>query len=307
MIAELQKEGEWLVSQLTEADADMPIGNLLREQWKLPRKQVHLLFQHKEVVLDGKAAAQHVRTQAGQELRLRLCQPEPYGIEPSSEPLDVLYEDDHLLAVYKPAGVLLHPTEARHRGTLDHRVAGHFARTGVQAKVRHVHRLDQDTSGVVLYAKHAWASALLDELLRERRIRRTYLAFVHGRVEQERGRIDKPIGRDRSHATRRRVAPGGETAITTYRVQERYRDATLISCSLETGRTHQIRVHLSHIGHPLLGDSLYGGKTALIGRQALHAYHLLIPHPFGGKRIEVEAPLPADLAALKRRLQEAPM
>lgn len=306
MIPEWKKEGEWLVTHLTAAEADMPIGNLLREQWKLPRKQVHLLFQHKEVILDGTPAPQHLRVQAGQQLRLRLCTPEPYGVEPDQKPVEVLYEDDHLLVVYKPAGVLLHPTEPHHRGTLDHLVAGHFARTAVAAKVRHVHRLDQDTSGLVLYAKHAWASALLDEELRERRIKRTYLAFVHGKMEKESGKIDLPIGKDRYHAARRRVAPNGDPALTTYQVVERYRDATLIRCSLETGRTHQIRVHLSHIGHPLLGDALYGGKTTLLSRQALHAYRLQVPHPFGGRVIEVEAPLPADLVSLKSRLANAP-
>ncbi|WP_400163719.1 RluA family pseudouridine synthase [Brevibacillus sp. TJ4] len=304
---EWKKQGEWLVTHLSSADADMPIGNLLREQWKLPRKQVHLLFQHKEVSLDKENVAQHVPVQAGQELRLRLCPPEPYGVEPAVEPLEVLYEDDHLLIVYKPAGVLLHPTQPDHQGTLDHLVAGHFARTGVQAKVRHVHRLDQDTSGVVLYAKHAWASALLDEQLRLRTIKRTYLAFVHGHVERQSGKIDKPIGKDRNHPSRRRVTANGDTAITTYEVVERYRDATLLRCRLETGRTHQIRVHLSHIGHPLIGDALYGGKTKLIARQALHAYRLEVIHPFDRRQITAEAPLPADLASLKSTLANAPL
>jgi 23S rRNA pseudouridine1911/1915/1917 synthase len=300
---EMRKEGEWLVSHLREADTAIPLGNLLREEWKLPRKQVHLLFQHKEVLLDGSPVALHVRGQVAQELRLRLCQAEPFGVEPSGDAVEVLYEDDHLLIVNKPVGVLLHPTEPGHRETLDHLVAGHFARTGVQSKVRHVHRLDQDTSGVVLYAKHAWAAALLDELLRERQIKRTYLAFVQGRLRTDRGKINEPIGRDRNHATRRRVTPHGDVAITHYQVVKRFPDNTLIQCSLETGRTHQIRVHLSHIGHPLLGDTLYGGKNSLIQRQALHATQLQFRHPFGGGNVEVHAPLPDDLHALQGRLE----
>lgn len=303
MMLSMKKEGEWLVARLSGADAAIPVGNLLRENWKLPRKQVHLLFQHKEVELDGIAVAQHARGEEGQEIRLRLCQPEPLGLDPVSEPVEVLYEDDHLLAVYKPAGVLLHPTEPHHRLTLDHMVAGHFFRTGIQAKVRHVHRLDQDTSGVVLYAKHAWASALLDEMLRERNIKRTYRAFVHGQIKADSGTIKEPIGKDRNHATRRRVAPNGDSATTHYRVHERYGAATQVECRLETGRTHQIRVHLSHIGHPLLGDELYGGKTRQIGRQALHAHELRFGHPFGGQQIEVQAPLPADLLELENSLR----
>ncbi|RNB88919.1 RluA family pseudouridine synthase [Brevibacillus nitrificans] len=300
----MKKEGEWLIARLTAADAAAtPIGNLLREGWKLPRKQVHLLFQHKEVLIDGQPVAQHAKVEEGQEIRLRLCQPEPFGIEPVEEPLDVLYEDDHLLIVEKQAGILLHPTEPHHHLTLDHLVAGHFFRTGQQAKVRHVHRLDQDTSGVVLYAKHPWASAILDEMLRERLIKRTYVAFVHGQVAKESGKINQPIGKDRNHATRRRVTPNGDTAITHYTVREKYRNATKVECSLETGRTHQIRVHLSYIGHPLIGDTLYGGKRDGILRQALHAEVLQFTHPFGNETVKVHADLPADLVELEKRLR----
>ncbi|MGG3493768.1 RluA family pseudouridine synthase, partial [Brevibacillus choshinensis] len=280
-----------------------PIGNLLREGWKLPRKQVHLLFQHKEVLIDGQPVPQHFTGKEGQEIRLHMCKPEPFGMDPVDQPVDVLYEDDHLLIVEKEAGVLLHPTEPHHHLTLDHMVAGHFFRTGQQAKVRHVHRLDQDTSGVVLYAKHQWASAILDEMLRERDIKRTYVAFVHGQLAKDSGKINEPIGKDRNHATRRRVTPNGDAAVTHYTVRQRYRNSTQVECRLETGRTHQIRVHLSHIGHPLLGDVLYGGKRDLISRQALHAEVLRFEHPFGGQSIEVRASLPADLLDLEKRLR----
>lgn len=299
----MKKEGEWLVARLQADDDAIPVGNLLREVWKLPRKQVHLLFQHKEVLVDGAPVAQHVLAREGQEIRLRMCPPEPLGLAPASEPLQVLYEDDHLLIVNKPAGMLLHPTEPHHHLTLDHLVAGHFFRTGLQAKVRHVHRLDQDTSGVVLYAKHAWASALLDEMLRERKIKRTYIAFVSGQMAKGSGKINEPIGKDRYHATRRRVAPNGDPAITHYEVKARYKTATKVECRLETGRTHQIRVHMSHIGHPLLGDDLYGGKRDLVKRQALHAAVLTLAHPFGGEVVEAHAPLPLDLLALEKKLR----
>ncbi|KZE55532.1 RNA pseudouridine synthase [Brevibacillus parabrevis] len=299
----MKKEGEWLVCHLQAEDDAIPIGNLLREGWKLPRKQVHLLFQHKEVLVDGAPCAQHTQVREGQEIRMRLCQPEPLGLDPASETVPILYEDDHLLIVNKPAGMLLHPTEPNHHLTLDHLVSGHFFRTGLQAKVRHVHRLDQDTSGVVLYAKHAWASALLDEMLRERKIKRTYLAFVSGQMAKGSGKINEPIGKDRYHATRRRVTPNGDFAVTHYEVKERYKTATKVECRLETGRTHQIRVHLSHIGHPLLGDELYGGKQDLIRRQALHAAVLTLAHPFGGELVEASAPLPLDLLALEKKLR----
>jgi len=302
----VKKTGEWLVGKLTPGDAGISIGELLRERWKLPKKTVHLLFQNKEICLSGSAVPQHAQTEAGQEIRLRVCQPEPLGIQPVQEPLNVLYEDDHLLVVDKPAGLLLHPTEKHHRYTLDHLVAGHFARTGVEAKVRHVHRLDQDTSGAVLYAKHALASALLDDLLRVRLIKRHYIAYTHGIPSPERGTIHQPIGKDRHHPGRRRVAPGGELAVTHYRVRERYRQAAKLECELDTGRTHQIRVHLSFLGHPLIGDTLYGGKPAGLARQALHAGRLRFVHPFGGETVEIESPLPEDLQRLEKNLQQVP-
>jgi 23S rRNA pseudouridine1911/1915/1917 synthase len=302
----MRKEGDWLVGRLTAEEAGVPVGELLRDRWKLPRKPVHLLFQHKQVLLDGASVAQHARTEEGQEIRLRLCQPEPLGLEPVDRPLEVLYEDDHLLVVNKPAGLLLHPTNDAHSMTLDHLVAGHFQRTGVEAKVRHVHRLDQDTSGVVLYAKHAIAAALLDERLRQRKIKRRYVAYVHGRLRDERGTINQPIGKDRHHPGRRRVASTGEPAVTHFRVVERYGQATKLECELETGRTHQIRVHLSHSGHPLIGDSLYGGKPSGIDRQALHAAVLRFHHPFGEQAMEVKAALPADLLRLEDMLRKAP-
>ncbi|WP_139488379.1 RluA family pseudouridine synthase [Brevibacillus dissolubilis] len=302
----MQKDGEWLVGTLTDNEAGMTYGDLLRSKWGLPKKTSHLLFQHKEIVADGEPVLQHHQTKAGQKVALRVLQPETYGVEPvisSGSELDVLYEDDHVLVVNKPAGLLVHPTGAEHKDTLDHRVAGHLKKQGIEAKVRHVHRLDQDTSGAVLYAKHALAGALLDELLRAQEIKRTYIAFVHGVVAKDSGKIDAAIGKDRHHPTRRRVSPNGEHAVTHYRVVERYKNATLVECRLETGRTHQIRVHMGYLGHPLIGDTLYGGKQVKelkAGRQALHGRELRFVHPFGGEVVTVEAGMPGDLEVLGR-------
>lgn len=299
---ELNKTGEWLVGILGRETAGRPIGELLRDTWKLPKKTVHLLFQQKEILLDGLPVPQHAMVAEGQEIRLRLCQPEAFGLDPVAQPLNVLYEDDHALVVNKPAGLLLHPTEKGDIVTLDHIVAGYFAKHDIYARVRHVHRLDQDTSGAVLYAKHALASALLDEQLRLRRIKRSYVAFAHGKIAPDSGTIDQPIGKDRHHPQRRRVSPQGDFAITHFQVLKRFSSATKIECQLETGRTHQIRVHLSYLGHPLLGDTLYGGKSAGINRQALHAAKLQFFDPFAEKEIRVSSDLPAELLRLEQSL-----
>lgn len=301
---EMKREGEWLVGTLGAEEDGVPFGELLRDRWGFPKKTAHLLFQHKEILADGRAVTQHQRAEAGQQVALRVCLPEPYGVEPEALDLQVLFEDDHVLVVNKPAGMLLHPTAPTERHTLDHAVAGHYQRTGCQARVRHVHRLDQETSGAVMYAKHALAAALLDERLRRREISRTYVAFVHGRVARNQGTVDAPIGRDRHHPVRRRVSPRGEPAVTHYRVVERLNGATLLECRLDTGRTHQIRVHLSHIGHPLVGDGLYGGRPLGITRQALHAASLWFPHPFGEAPVRVEAPWPDDLCRLHKALRK---
>ena len=152
---------------------------------------------------------------------------------------------------------------------------------GERRKIKHVHRLDRDTTGAILFAKHALAGSILDKTLEERSIKRTYFALVHGQLKRKKGTIQEPIGRDRHHPTKRRVSASGQPAITHYELLEynSKQNLSLIQCQLDTGRTHQIRVHLSSIGHPIVGDKLYGGKP-LFERQALHAGKLVIPHPF---------------------------
>ncbi|GIO34734.1 MULTISPECIES: RluA family pseudouridine synthase [Paenibacillus] len=241
----------------------------------------------------------------GDRLRLALFPVRPAGIKPVWRELDVLYEDDFCLVAHKPAGMNIHPDgrkDEMEQPTLDHAVAAYYQMQGEDAAVRHIHRLDQDTSGPVLYAKNDWAQLKLDEDMRHKRIARSYAAFVQGKVPADLKVIDLPIGKDRHHKQRRRVSLTGQHAVTRVRLGETYRNASLVHLELETGRTHQIRVHLSHLGHPLLGDSLYGGSTALIGRQALHGERLAFTHPFTGERIEIDDPWPDDLRQLGQKL-----
>lgn len=238
----------------------------------------------------------------GDRLRLALFSIRPAGIEPVWQELEVLYEDDFCLVVHKPAGMNVHPDGRPGEVTLDHVVAAHYQAQGEEVAVKHIHRLDQHTSGPVLYAKNEWAQLRLDEDMRHKRIVRIYAAFAQGKVPSDLTVIDLPIGKDRHHKQRRRVSPGGQSAVTRVAVEEAGSKLSLLYLELETGRTHQIRVHLSHVGHPLLGDALYGGSSASINRQALHGERLSFAHPFTGEMIEVTDPWPEDMLRLKQLL-----
>ncbi|MCD1258194.1 RluA family pseudouridine synthase [Paenibacillus athensensis] len=250
------------------------------------------------------ASSGGVRTSGGK-LHLRLFAAEEPQFEPeydAGSELDILYEDAFCLVVNKPADMSVHPAERNQRGTLAGAVAWHYAATGQACAVRHIHRLDKDTTGAVLYAKNEWAHALLGEAMERKQIDRRYCAVVAGAPAARQGTVREPIGRDRHHAGKRRVSHGGDAAVTHYKVREQLRDAAWIELRLETGRTHQIRVHMSHLGHPLIGDALYGG-AAWFPRQALHGERLLFAHPVDQTPVDVHAPLPGDLRGLLDKLR----
>ncbi|MBY9079403.1 RluA family pseudouridine synthase [Paenibacillus sp. HN-1] len=247
----------------------------------------------------------------GDRLRLALFPSREPGIDPLWHELEILFEDDFCLVVHKPSGMAVHPDGSGGSAvTLDHAVAAHYSASGQSCAVRHIHRLDKETTGPVLYAKNELAQLVLDEAMRRKDITRRYAAIVKGVVPKSLQTIDLPIGRDRHHASRRRVSPGGQPAVTRIVQREAWREATLLRLELETGRTHQIRVHLSHMGHPLYGDALYGGPEGpqlssgrKLNRQALHGESLAFPHPWTGEVIEAENPWPEDMMLLRARLE----
>lgn len=236
-------------------------------------------------------------------VRLHVFPKEEAAFRAEQHDIDILFEDDFCLVVNKPAGMSVHPSEAGQGGSLASAVAYYYESTGQACAVRHIHRLDQDTTGAVLYAKNEWAHVLLDEAMRDKRIDRRYVAIAEGVFKKNQGTIEAPIGKDRHHSGKRRVAPGGDPAVTHYRVIRQLKYAALVELELETGRTHQIRVHLSHLGHPLAGDSLYGGSTRYFHRQALHGEKLTFEHPVTQKLIEVHAPLPLDFQQLLDKVE----
>jgi 23S rRNA pseudouridine1911/1915/1917 synthase len=247
------------------------------------------------------------RVRAGEpgEIELRPT-PQSQAFLPEDLPLAVVHEDEHLLVVDKPAGLVVHPAPGNWNGTLLNALLGRDPAARMLPRAGIVHRLDKDTSGLMVVAKNLTAQANLAAQLADRSVKRTYLALVHGAPPAQ-GEIDAPVGRDTRVRTRMTVTHRGKEARTRYRVLERLGKFALVECRLETGRTHQIRVHLQHIGHPLLGDPVYrrGARSNVdFPRQALHAAELELVHPRTGRGKDWKAPLPADmkklLAALRR-------
>ncbi|WP_406687497.1 RluA family pseudouridine synthase [Rossellomorea vietnamensis] len=273
---------------------NVTIETILRKHWQAPKKLVHSMRMDGDVKVNGELTSWTSPLSQGDILQIRLFKEVEYDVPPTYGELDVLFEDEHLIVVNKPAGIDTHPNTPDETDTLANLVAFHHQANGERCRVLHIHRLDRDTSGAIIFAKHPLSKAILDRLLAERQIKRTYHALVHGRLKQKKVTISEPIGRDRHHNTRRRVSPSGQDAVTHYKVMEVRNPYTLIEVQLDTGRTHQIRVHMSHIGHPLAGDTLYGGKPVFT-RQALHAAQISFPHPLTGERIECKAECHDDI------------
>ncbi|OLN23772.1 RNA pseudouridine synthase [Domibacillus antri] len=265
--------------------------------WRLPKKLLHRWRMDNLVTLNGKPADWRMPMPAGSRLSLPFFQPGPFSTDPVYPSPSILYEDDHMIIADKPAGMKTHPNDASETNTLLNGVCYHVSLSGGTMPVRHVHRLDEGTSGAVLFANHEAAYSVFSRLLEEKIISRTYYAVVTGNSKNTAGTINQPIGKDRHHPTRRRISPTGQKAVTHYRVLAKQGEFSLLECRLETGRTHQIRVHLASIGHPIAGDSLYGGSSQF-DYQLLHAAKLTVPNPFTNERITAVAPVPAIVKKL---------
>jgi 23S rRNA pseudouridine1911/1915/1917 synthase len=306
----------WTVHRVSPDEAGQALGAILRGPMGISGRRIQKLTRSRGLRINGRPAHTSRRVAEGDRVEVRTLDAPSRAVSPGAEPppapghgLDhggvvPLLEDPHVLVLDKPPGVVVHPTGTIKQGTLVQRLALRDQARGIRAGIHAVHRLDRDTSGVLLVARTPAAHARLDQELRGGRIHRRYLAVVAGHPEVPGGLIDLPLVRESGGGSRRVVQEGGAPARTRVEVLERMSSATLLAVTLDTGRTHQIRAHLSHLGHPLLGDQLYGGATGpSVGRMALHAHALVFPHPASGEEITVEAPLPPDLLALLDRLR----
>jgi len=285
---------------------------------ELSRTRLQELVADGHVRVGGRASKRSHQVAAGETVEIEIPPPPSPEVRPEAVPLEILYADEDLAVVNKPAGVIVHPGAAASAGTLASALLHRFGKlstVGGPLRPGIVHRLDRGTSGALLVARSDAAHRSLVEQFRERRIEKTYLALLHGRMKQESGRIELPVARDmrrRSRMTARRRE--GRPARTDWRVRLRLNGFTLIEADLHTGRTHQLRVHFSALGHPVVGDTLYGaprvvraGSAVLppLGRNFLHAAQIRFMHPRSGETVEVRAPLPAELRSYLRQLAQA--
>ncbi|MGG6432128.1 RluA family pseudouridine synthase [Anoxybacillus sp. D401a] len=272
----------------------------LNEQWS--RSQVQQWLKEGHVLVNGKEVKPNYKCHVDDEVIISIPNPEPLDVEPEPIPLDIYYEDADVLVVNKPRGMVVHPAPGHMRGTLVNALLAHCQDlSGINGVLRPgiVHRIDKDTSGLLMVAKNDLAHESLVNQLVNKTVTRKYEAIVHGVIPHDYGTIDAPIGRDPRDRQSMAVVENGKEAVTHFRVLERFEHYTYVECQLETGRTHQIRVHMKYIGYPLAGDPKYGPrKTLPIDGQALHAGVLGFHHPRTGEYLQFEAPLPHEFERL---------
>ena len=284
------------------------------------RARLQRLIDDEDVLVNAKPAKPSYKLRVSDEIEVELIASPSTSFTAEDIPLEIIYEDDAIAVVNKPAGLVVHPAAGIHSGTLANALAFHFQQLPSSREVARpgiVHRLDRDTSGLIVIAKTESALEKLADQFRDRTVFKSYVALVHGRVETETAKIDQPLARDPGNRTRMAVVKGGRQSISIVRVKRRYQRFTLLDVELKTGRTHQIRVHLSWLKHPVVGDDTYGGgrdnsvqdprlraRIRNLGRQFLHAEKLGFLHPSTQAPLQFTAPLPPELAELLNDLEE---
>src|SRR5687768_14820063 len=310
---------ENLTFKIGPDDVGMRLDAFLASQIKgWSRARLQRVIDAEDVLVNGKPSKPSYRLREHDELEVELTSPAITSFTPEPIPIEIVHEDDTLVVVNKPAGLVVHPAAGIQSGTLANALPYHFQQLPNAASVRPgiVHRLDRDTSGLLVVAKTEAALENLSDQFRARSVYKLYAALVHGRVASDSGRIEQPLARDPSNRTRMAVVRNGRGAVSIYRVARRFDRFTLLDVELKTGRTHQIRVHLAWLKHPVVGDETYGGgrdntiqdvklraRVRNLGRHFLHAEKLGFTHPQPDERVEFRSPLPPDLAQLLTEIE----
>jgi len=284
---------------------DVKIRDYMKENLNLSGRFIRGSAMDRRLRVNGKEVKLNYKLQEDDVIEVTVNAEESQNIEGEDLNIKVIYEDDDLLIVDKPPFMVVHPTKSHPMGTLANGVIHHFRSNNDNSIVRLVSRLDRDTSGLIMIAKNQFSHMNLAKSMEKNLIKKSYLAIIHGNLENQEGTIDLPIGRPTDETIKRAVLEDGQRSITHYKVKESYKEGTLVELVLETGRTHQIRVHLSYVGCPIYGEQLYSdfNDEELISRQALHAYGLTLPHPRSGEILNFESALPEDMTKLIHNLQ----
>ncbi len=300
-----------MTRELTAATehAGVRLDAFLSADGALTRSQAARLIAEGRVRVNGKPATKSARLSGGETVTVDVPQLRETALPPQDIPLDVVYEDDDVIVVNKPTGLVVHPAPGHPDGTLVNALLHHcgdsLSGIGGEKRPGIVHRIDRDTSGLIIAAKNDAAHLALSAQLKGHSLSRTYECLVTGNMKQDSGTVDAPIGRSSADRKKMAVVPTGRRAVTHWEVVARYPGVTHLRCRLETGRTHQIRVHMAYIGHPILGDTVYGAKKPVPGLtgQCLHATGLRFVHPRTGEPVELHCPLPPEFTAMLQKLQ----
>lgn len=300
-----------MTRELTAATehAGVRLDAFLSADGALTRSQAARLIAEGRVRVNGKPATKSARLSGGETVTVDVPQLRETALPAQDIPLDVVYEDDDVIVVNKPTGLVVHPAPGHPDGTLVNALLHHcgdsLSGIGGEKRPGIVHRIDRDTSGLIIAAKNDAAHLALSAQLKDHSLSRTYECLVTGNMKQDSGTVDAPIGRSSADRKKMAVVPTGRRAVTHWEVVARYPGVTHLRCRLETGRTHQIRVHMAYIGHPILGDTVYGAKKPVPGLtgQCLHATGLRFIHPRTGEPVELHCPLPPEFTAMLQKLQ----
>lgn len=293
-----------LLFKVTDKEQDMKLRDYLKKVAKLSTRLTKGAALQGRIEVNNKRAKLNHVLKTDDIITFEVTKEESQNIEPEKMDLDIVYEDTDIIVINKPPKMVVHPTKSYPKGTLANGILYYFKEKGENCIVRLVSRLDMDTSGLIIVAKNQFSHMALARDMQSDIFEKSYLAVVHGKFEETKGTIDLPIYRPTDDSIKRTVDDRGQKSVTHYNVMEEFQSGSLLKLTLETGRTHQIRVHLSHIGHPIYGDCLYGMEedNVLINRQALHAYRLSFPHPRTGEVMTLEIGLPEDIKELIRKI-----
>ncbi len=301
---------------IAEGDIKKRLDVYVSEAMELTRSGAQILIEDGQVLVNGKSEAKNYRLRKDDVVDISLPEPKELLVEAENIPLDIVYEDEDIVVINKPSGMVVHPANGNESGTLVNALLYHCkdSLSGINGVIRPgiVHRIDKDTSGLLVVAKNDEAHIFLSSLLKDHEIKRTYHAILTGHLREGSGTVNAPIARHPVDRKKMAVVKGGKEAITHYEVICEYPSFTYAKMELETGRTHQIRVHMSHIGHPIIGDTVYGGgktpfektNASLLNGQALHAKRLCFPHPKTKEIMTFECELPDNFKSLLERLEK---